>query len=550
MKRGSKLFLILVILALAFSYGTPPVVARAASFNVDDSGDAGDANPGNGICATSAGKCTLRAAVEETNRLTGPNTITIPAMTIVLNSELRITDDVGDDSVIILGAGRDQTILDGNQKTRVFYFAARSGDHAISNLTIRNAKNPVLTQPERNGGGIFNEARLTLTNVRVTGSSAYAGGGVYNQFDFLTDNYPTLTLNNVQLDHNTATGSVLGAGGGLFNGCKVYGADVIITDNSAVSQGGGWYNDSYHVSTMTGFDISRNSAMMAAGINLDLGEIHLNNGQINDNQTGCCPPGYNASGGAGIYNNLGTLYAENVVIKGNVTNSPGGFGAGIYNLSFMTLVNVSITGNRAAYGAGIDNGWSTTQYPNLLKLISVTISSNTGVSTPPVDAVGGGLYNSAYGKVEIYSSTITNNYARVGGGIRNVSTVDLVKLYDTILYGNTDDFGVTDCWGKLYSGGYNIVGNPTGNPAVNPSFTCSFPAQSTDKVRINPLLSPLILSPLPHHRLLTGSPALNGASLARCPTTDQLGNPRPIGASCDIGAIEMPLFQFIPLALR
>jgi CSLREA domain-containing protein len=49
--------------------------ASAATFTVDDTGDGADANPGNGICATSGGVCTLRAAVQEANSLSGSDTI-------------------------------------------------------------------------------------------------------------------------------------------------------------------------------------------------------------------------------------------------------------------------------------------------------------------------------------------------------------------------------------------------------------------------------------------------------------------------------------------
>jgi CSLREA domain-containing protein len=50
--------------------------ARAATFVVNDTGDASDASAGNGVCATAAAVCTLRAAIEESNALAGADTIT------------------------------------------------------------------------------------------------------------------------------------------------------------------------------------------------------------------------------------------------------------------------------------------------------------------------------------------------------------------------------------------------------------------------------------------------------------------------------------------
>src|SRR5512132_518748 len=40
-------------------------VALSTTFVVDYLGDADDASPGNGVCATVAGDCTLRAAIRE-----------------------------------------------------------------------------------------------------------------------------------------------------------------------------------------------------------------------------------------------------------------------------------------------------------------------------------------------------------------------------------------------------------------------------------------------------------------------------------------------------
>jgi CSLREA domain-containing protein len=51
---------------------------RVFNHVVNASGDFPDANPGNGVCATSNGQCTLRAAIQEAARRTGAQTIRVP----------------------------------------------------------------------------------------------------------------------------------------------------------------------------------------------------------------------------------------------------------------------------------------------------------------------------------------------------------------------------------------------------------------------------------------------------------------------------------------
>ena len=48
---------------------TPRTLGPACptTFSVNDNGDASDATPGDGVCATATGSCTLRAAIEEAN---------------------------------------------------------------------------------------------------------------------------------------------------------------------------------------------------------------------------------------------------------------------------------------------------------------------------------------------------------------------------------------------------------------------------------------------------------------------------------------------------
>jgi large repetitive protein len=113
---GAALFLGVVI---------PQDLAHAATFTVNTAADAVDANPGNGTCATAAGNCTLRAAVQEANATAGEDwqTIDLPAGTYTLtitgsgdaeSSDLDILDNLR-----IHGAGSQSTIIDGNGASRV-----------------------------------------------------------------------------------------------------------------------------------------------------------------------------------------------------------------------------------------------------------------------------------------------------------------------------------------------------------------------------------------------------------------------------------------------
>ena len=97
-------------LALLTAGLAPMSPAAAASFTVNSSGDAGDANAGNGVCATAGNVCTLRAAIQEASALAGSDVVTVPAMTIGLATELPTLSGI----MSIQGAGARNTILTGN----------------------------------------------------------------------------------------------------------------------------------------------------------------------------------------------------------------------------------------------------------------------------------------------------------------------------------------------------------------------------------------------------------------------------------------------------
>lgn len=98
----------------------PAAPATAATMTVDDPGTAADASPGDGVCATAGGTCTLRAAVEEANATTGPDTIDLPAGSYSVGSRLLIEGDT-----TIRGDSAATTTITGNDASALFRVRTR-----------------------------------------------------------------------------------------------------------------------------------------------------------------------------------------------------------------------------------------------------------------------------------------------------------------------------------------------------------------------------------------------------------------------------------------
>ena len=152
-------------------------------------------------------------------------------------------------------------------------------------------------------------------------------------------------------------------------------------------------------------------------------------------------------GGAGIYNEQGTLTLNNSTI----TNNFGVYGlaGGISNAGTLTINNSVISNNisdddfSGAYGAkggGIGNGGT-------LTINNSTISGNQAISCCTA-TTGGGIYNG--GTATIKNSTIANNQAYQGSGIYNYPGA-MLEIGNTIL--NNDTFNNS---GTVVSDGYNL----------------------------------------------------------------------------------------------
>ena len=384
---------------------------------------------------------------------------------------------------------------------------------------------------------------LTVANGNETEEH---GGGIRNE--------GTLTLTNC---------TVSGSSAGRESGCR--------TDDPALlcSEGGGIWN----AGTLTLMDstVSGNSAPFGGGIANRRGSLTVIDSNVLGNSADGCrgAAAVLCSGGGGIWNS-----ATLTMIDSTVSGSTANWGAGIYNRGLHTQTNSTVSENAAGFDGGGLLNFET------LRLIDSTVADNTAGQS------GGGIANEA-GMLEATSSTLSDNSAAsAGGGIYNPGGA-AAELVNTTVSTNT-----ANTWGGgIYTGGDlllvsgTIAGNdaPTGSaiydpgsPAAglrsiantliegdcggspfdsdgynieSPGNTCGF-GQQTDR----PAEGQLDLGPLDDnggptrtHALLENSVAIDQIPEADCVdgadeplSTDQRGEPRPAGesSSCDVGAFE------------
>lgn len=177
-------------------------------------------------------------------------------------------------------------------------------------------------------------------------------------------------------------------------------------------------------------------------LNID-GTLAINNSIIQDNDVGC-------GEGGGILN-YGVMTLQDVTLSGN----QAAYGGGILNGGLLLGTNITVTYNSAVddfcegltgYGGGIDNSGT-------LSLTAASLEGNTAVrdggavenagiftatlslfTDNQAQARGGGLDNVAGGQAAIRQSTFRLNAADLGGGVNNEGVLDLVE---SVVHDNT-----------------------------------------------------------------------------------------------------------------
>ncbi|MGE5373933.1 MAG: choice-of-anchor Q domain-containing protein [Bacteroidota bacterium] len=296
--------------------------------------------------------------------------------------------------------------------------------------------------------------------------------------------------------------------------------------------GGGILNEG--TVTLRNSTIAGNEATGGGGV-YNRGTLTMTNTMFTDNEAA-------AGRGGGVYS-TGTLTVTDSTFLENIADTE----AGIYSTGPLTVTSSSFSGNHAFTGSG-----------GLLNGDVGTVTNSTFSGNRAGDGAGGGIVNT--GTLTVTNSTISGNQAWAGGGIDNYRT--LVVINSTVS-GNT----VTNNQGSgIYSEnpngasavlkntilandpGSNCFGTITnGSSNLDSGASCGWGSESGSLSNTDPGLGPLADNggPTQTMALLPGSPAIDHANDADCPSTDQRSVPRPQDgngdgiATCDMGAYEL-----------
>jgi len=386
------------------------------------------------------------------------------------------------------------------------------------------------------GGAIFNgNGTLALTNNRIEGNVAgqQGGGGIYVEGGSYTIAGSTFTQNATKDNGGgffainssgiisqslfyTNTAEDWGGGLGIWGGyATVWESDI--RENRATNGGGIAVDDaadpgSQMKLTLRKTSVYGNEATAGGGLFSYAGNVSLYDSWFIDNQ---------AEWGGGInslYTLVGNSYWSAIVYSSRTSflnnRATAGFGGAIYHSGNLTLVNSFFQENSAVQGGGALAVDSSTNHP----------TANT----------------------ELAYNTFVNNRAAYGGALHNTGAQNSSLSSNRSLYGgNLPD----TCAGSLLtSTGYNL----TSDGSCGSAFT-----QVTDTNNVAlPLLSQAYTVTVPTQPGATFSglafvaelnyPAANNPAINRIPVVDctntlwdLLNRTRPVGAGCDVGALEV-----------
>jgi len=462
-----------LVLLLTFAMGTSP--APAATFVVNSSADRHDSLPGDGQAVDASGETTLRAAIEETNAVSGPDTVIVPEsvspIRLVLG-ELRIEDDH------LRLTGVDNPIIDGVLNilnSDLLVLAADSG--IIEGLTLRRSRRHALLITgsdnriggENEGHGLLltangldnaNAAAIVIEGPDASGNTVVGCYiGMYGNGTLVDGNRIGVLLDR-EAHHNTIGGNNLISGNDLYGVMITGGAHSNqITRNTIGPEvegdsgpgnglGGILLTDGVHANIIGGDSLLEGNLISAnGGPGLELRGTDVSANIINGNFIGTDITGLRAlsNSGDGI-----------LITDGSHNNLIGGSSPFSGNL---------ISGN---HGSGVHlTGASTSDNTLLANIIGLDIRGYLPVSNGTVEGDGvlidSGSHNNYVGGQGKFEANI------VSGNVRSGIHIDGSGSNDNIVAGNIiglTGLGTSSAFngsGVVISGGAkkNIIGGST-----------------------------------------------------------------------------------------
>lgn len=475
--RATRFAALLATVAGSLALAAP---AAASTFVVNSTFDLVDLAPGNGVCVTSGGTCTLRAAIQEANALAGADTIELPVGVVELSIAGAGEDAAATGDLDILGEttiqgpalddyGYPRAAVDANGLDRVFDLRTPSGPVIFRRLYLTGGD---VVGPGARGGGLRVQGPVSFWFEDSEISSNFlepreddSGYGIALEiFNATVTLLRSWIWDNHEFPAMPTSASTIAASGGSLG---VY--------YSAIGDNGG-----------AGIASSGNLVLFESWIGEQEGR------------------GLNQYGEASI--GRSTFYA----------NEGGGILSGVSG-ALTTLVNSTITENSSLFsGGGIYAGLGT------LYLYNSTVVGNVADADANGSGDGGGIYVSASASVHLANTILAENWdlSSPGNVHRDCSGTLTSEGYNLVQYGT----------------GCTIAGDTTGN--INGAVPRI--ADLADNGGTVPTHALLADSPA----LDAGDPAgctqVGGTGVV----VDQRGYPRPIdgdqepGAYCDIGAFE------------
>lgn len=348
------------------------------------------------------------------------------------------------DDLAFHGPGRERLEIDGDDQDRLFVHP-HGGKLGFSGLTLHNGRNRASGFDVAGGGCIASGGYVSLSDSTVR--NCYAGGeGSYGGALYAY----SLTMSNSTLSGNHAYGIHDAAGTAAFGGAvftyALYLASSTISGNRADHRARSGY---------TSYD----------------------------------------TGGA-IVAVTGGMIRESTIDS----NTSGGRAGAIASFNPLTVINSTISGNRAQSDIA---GGLFLRWPSTLEMDSSTVTANQSALD------GGGIWLNAPGS----------------------------QIRSSIVYGNSTDIGNAD---NMYGLAAPVTINGAANIFGSRSALITVP---TDTLDVDPLLRPLAANggPTRTHALGTGSPAIDAGSNPAALINDQRGSGfvRVNGSAADIGAFEV-----------